>query len=88
MHLFGYVGLGQLSFAVMAFGSWPFLLLCCIVIRIGSLPGMVNCYILLQYGGQSGELSAGLQYLTQRYTMPTGKTKGLLTDIGTEEFVP
>lgn len=42
--------------------------------------------LLAQYGGPDGELSASLRYLTQRYTMPTGKTKGLLTDIGTEEL--
>ena len=39
-----------------------------------------------QYGGPDGELSAALRYLTQRYTMPTGKSKALLTDIGTEEL--
>ncbi len=39
-----------------------------------------------QYGGPDGELSASLRYLTQRYAMPTGKTKALLTDIGTEEL--
>jgi len=43
-------------------------------------------YLITQYGGPDGELSAGIRYLTQRYTMPTGKTKGLLTDIGTEEL--
>lgn len=42
--------------------------------------------LLAQYGGPDGELSAALRYLTQRYTMPTGKAKGLLTDIGTEEL--
>lgn len=42
---------------------------------------MAQC-LMAQYGGPSGELSAGLQYLTQRYTMPTGATKALLTDIG------
>lgn len=42
--------------------------------------------LLAQYGGPDGELSAALRYLNQRYTMPTGKTKGLLTDIGTEEM--
>ena len=42
--------------------------------------------LLTQYGGPSGELSASLQYLTQRYTMPTEQTKALLTDIGTEEL--
>ena len=44
---------------------------------------MAQC-LMAQYGGPSGELSAGLQYLTQRYTMPTGATKALLTDIGRE----
>ncbi len=33
-----------------------------------------------------GELGAALRYLSQRYTMPTSKSKGLLTDIGTEEL--
>lgn len=42
--------------------------------------------LMTQYGGPSGELSASLQYLTQRYTMPTEQTKALLTDIGTEEL--
>lgn len=43
-------------------------------------------YLITQYGGPDGELSAALRYLDQRYTMPTGKSKGLLTDIGTEEM--
>jgi len=43
-------------------------------------------YLITQYGGPDGELSAALRYLNQRYTMPTGMTKGLLTDIGTEEL--
>jgi spore coat protein JC len=42
--------------------------------------------LMAQYGGPDGELSASLRYLTQRHTMPTGKTKGLLNDIGTEEL--
>lgn len=42
--------------------------------------------LVTQYGGPDGELSASIRYLNQRYTMPTGKTKGLLTDIGTEEL--
>lgn len=42
--------------------------------------------ILTQLGGPDGELSASIRYLSQRYTMPTGKSKGLLTDIGTEEL--
>ena len=43
-------------------------------------------YLTAQYGGPDSELSAGIRYLTQRYTMPTPRTKGLLTDIGTEEL--
>ena len=46
---------------------------------------MAKC-LMAQYGGPDGELGAALRYLSQRYTMPTGKTKGLLTDIGTEEL--
>ncbi|OVE66245.1 rubrerythrin family protein [Clostridium diolis] len=42
--------------------------------------------LVTQYGGPDGELGAALRYLDQRYTMPTGKSKGLLTDIGTEEM--
>lgn len=43
-------------------------------------------YVITQYGGPEGELSASLRYLNQRYTMPTSKAKGVLTDIGTEEL--
>ncbi|MFZ7104837.1 MAG: manganese catalase family protein [Peptococcaceae bacterium] len=43
-------------------------------------------YLITQYGGPDGELAAALRYQTQRYTMPTGKTKALLTDISTEEM--
>lgn len=43
-------------------------------------------YLISQYGGPDGELSASLRYLNQRFTMPTGKSKGLLNDIGTEEL--
>lgn len=42
--------------------------------------------VIEQYGGSDGELAAALRYLTQRYTMPTGIVKGILTDIGTEEL--
>ena len=43
-------------------------------------------FLMAQYGGPDSELSAAVRYLTQRYTMPTNKAKGLLTDIGTEEL--
>lgn len=42
--------------------------------------------IMDQYGGPDGELGASLRYLSQRYTMPCGALKGLLTDVGTEEL--
>lgn len=43
-------------------------------------------YLITQFGGPNGELGAALRYLSQRFTMPTSKSKGLLTDIGTEEL--
>ena len=42
--------------------------------------------IITQLGGPDGELAASLRYLNQRYAMPYGEVKGLLTDIGTEEL--
>ena len=43
-------------------------------------------YIISQFGGPDGELGAALRYLSQRYSMPDGESKGVLTDIGTEEL--
>ena len=37
-------------------------------------------------GGPDGETGAAMRYLNQRYTMPSGKVIGLLTDIGSEEL--
>ena len=34
--------------------------------------------IISQFGGPDGELAASQRYLSQRYTMPDGMTKGLL----------
>lgn len=48
-------------------------------------PRLANI-VITQYGGPNGELGASLRYLSQRYTMPDETTKGLLTDIGTEEL--
>ncbi|HCB99985.1 MAG TPA: hypothetical protein DEP42_02000 [Ruminococcaceae bacterium] len=45
-------------------------------------------YHILKYGGPHGELGASLRYLSQRYTMPYPELKAILTDIGTEEYVP
>ncbi|MBR5505334.1 MAG: manganese catalase family protein [Clostridia bacterium] len=42
--------------------------------------------VISQYGGPDGELAASLRYLSQRFTMPDEVSKGLLTDIGTEEL--
>ena len=42
--------------------------------------------LFAQYGGPDSELSAGLRYLSQRYTMPIPEAKAVLTDIGTEEL--
>lgn len=42
--------------------------------------------IISQLGGPDGELAASMRYLNQRYTMPYGEVKGILTDIGTEEL--
>ncbi|HHZ03075.1 MAG TPA: hypothetical protein GX396_09120 [Tissierellia bacterium] len=44
--------------------------------------------VLTQYGGPDGELSASMNYLTQRFSMPLNELKAILTDIGTEELVP
>ena len=43
-------------------------------------------YIISQYGGPDGEINASLRYLSQRYTMPYGMQKAVLTDVGTEEL--
>ncbi len=48
-------------------------------------PRLANI-VATQYGGPNGELGASLRYLSQRYTMPDDVTRGLLTDIGTEEL--
>ncbi len=40
--------------------------------------------IISQLGGPDGELAASLRYLNQRYVMPYGEVKGILTDIGSE----
>ena len=42
----------------------------------------------MQLGGPNGEMAASLRYLSQRYSMPDEVTRAILTDIGTEEYVP
>ncbi|WP_202710015.1 manganese catalase family protein [Sporosalibacterium faouarense] len=55
-------------------------------VRVDTCNPTLAAMILEQFGGADGELSAGIRYLTQRWTMPTGQAKGILTDIGTEEL--
>ena len=43
--------------------------------------------IMSQYGGPDGEIGASMRYLSQRYAMPYGMQKGLLTDIGTDAAI-
>ncbi|MBQ3850342.1 MAG: manganese catalase family protein [Clostridia bacterium] len=42
--------------------------------------------LMAQYGGPDSELSAGVRYLTQRFTMPDDRLRATLNDIGTEEI--
>lgn len=52
-----------------------------------SKPDLRMARLLLEpYAGSASELTAAMTYLNQRYTMPSGALKTLLTDIGTEEL--
>ena len=42
--------------------------------------------ISAQLGGSDGEVGASLRYMSQRYTAPSDKVRGVLTDIATEEL--
>lgn len=55
-------------------------------VRVDSCNPALASLIIEQFGGADGELAAGVRYLTQRWTVPTSQAKGILTDIGTEEF--
>ena len=55
-------------------------------VKIKNTDPKLASIIISQYGGPDGELGASLRYLSQRYSMPFDDLKGLLTDIGTEEF--
>lgn len=48
--------------------------------------GAEKYHKFLQYGGPDGEMGASMRYLSQRYSMPYGEQKAVLTDIGTEEL--
>lgn len=50
-------------------------------------PAMASV-IMSQLGGPDGELGAATRYLQQRYSMPYGQVKAILTDVGTEEYAP
>lgn len=55
-------------------------------IRVKNPDPKLASLIISQYGGPDGELGASLRYLSQRFSMPYDKAKGILTDIGTEEL--
>ena len=55
-------------------------------VRIARPDPRMAAAIISQYGGPDGELGASLRYLSQRYSMPDGRLKGLLTDVGVEEL--
>ena len=55
-------------------------------VRIARPDPQMAARIISQYGGPDGEMGASLRYLSQRYTMPCGTLKGMLTDIGVEEL--
>ena len=42
--------------------------------------------LMAQYVGPDSELSAGMRYLTQRFSMPDDRLRATLNDIGTEEI--
>ena len=54
-------------------------------VRVSKCNPRLAKFLIEQYGGADGELAAALRYLNQAYTIPD-KVKGLLIDIGTEEF--
>ncbi len=55
-------------------------------VKIATPNPKLASFVISQYGGPDGELGASMRYLSQRYSMPFGEAKGLLTDIGTEEL--
>lgn len=55
-------------------------------VRVSKPDARLANVVITQYGGPNGELGASLRYLSQRFTMPDEMSKGLLTDIGTEEL--
>ena len=55
-------------------------------VRIKNPNARLAGQIIDALGGPDGELGAATRYLNQRFTMPSGKIIGTLTDIGSEEL--
>ena len=55
-------------------------------VKIANPNARLASHIIDALGGPDGELGAATRYLNQRYSMPSGKIIGTLTDIGSEEL--
>ena len=55
-------------------------------VKIARPNARIASIIVDALGGPDGEVGAAMRYLNQRYTMPSGKVIGTLTDIGSEEL--
>ncbi len=55
-------------------------------VRIKNPNPKIASLIISQAGGPDGELAASTRYLSQRFSMPSRKIAGILTDVGTEEL--
>ena len=55
-------------------------------VKIARPSARIAGVIVEALGGPDGEIGAAMRYLSQRYTMPSGKVIGTLTDIGSEEL--
>ncbi len=55
-------------------------------VRVDTTNPRLAAMIIEQFGGADGELSAGIRYLTQRWSMPNNRAIATLNDIGTEEL--
>lgn len=55
-------------------------------VKIKNSNARLASLIIDALGGPDGELGAATRYLNQRFTMPSGKIIGTLTDIGSEEL--
>lgn len=55
-------------------------------VRVDTTNPALAAMIIEQFGGADGELSAGIRYLSQRWSMPNNRAIATLNDIGTEEL--